>query len=152
MADFRTANTIVNGYFYSFTYNPPTLQKGYDKEPFVFVVGPSLKSLNNFVAINLHHLPEKQRIYFIRSFQRDYGFMDTPRKVISLEECSVLLSGITIAQREYNRKYITNCVRVESSKVPLYLVGDGHISQQKPDETELKWLEERGLYHSKEHS
>lgn len=149
MIDFQPANNIVNGYFYSFQYNPPTVSKGYDKEPFVFVIGPSMKSINNFVGINLHHLPLNQRSFFIRCFQRDYRFMDVPRKVITLEACSNLLNGITIAQREYNRKYITDCFRIESSKVPLYIFGNGHITQQMPVETEIDWLVKRGLYVAK---
>lgn len=152
MADFQPSNTIVNGYFYSFTYQPPGYRKGYDSTPLVFVVGPSTRSLNNFVGINLHHLPPQQREYFIRSFQRAYNFMDTPRTPITEEQCVSLLNGVTIAMREYNKQYVRNCIRIESNKVPLYIFGEGHISQERPINTAMKWLEERGLYHSKESS
>lgn len=150
MADFQPSNTIVNGYFYSFTYNPPSMSKGYDRTPLVFVLGPSLKSLNNFVGINLHHLAPQQREYFIRNLQRIYNFMNTPRTIVGENEITSILNGITIAKREYNRKFVSNCIRIPSQKVPLYIYGDGHVSQQEPNQTTIKWLEQRGLYQSKE--
>ena len=150
MNDFQPSNTVVNGYFYSFTYNPPSMTKGYDKSPLVFVLGPSLKSLNNFVGINMHHLTGTQRQNFISQFQRIYNFMDTERTVITEEACAKLLTGITIAYREYNKKYITNCVRINSKSICLYALTNGHIAQEKPEYAMLQWLEKRGIYHQKE--
>ena len=148
--DFQPSNTIVNGYFYSFTYNPPTLSKGYDKNPLVFVTGPSTKSLNNFVAINLHHLPSSARKAFIVQFQKAFKFMNTQRTVISEETCEQLTSGISLAKREYNKKYVSNCMRIDAKRVPLFIGGTGHISQERPDNTLMQWIEKRGLYHLQE--
>lgn len=152
MADYSPANTIVNGYFYSFVYNPPTYRKGYDATPLVFVVGPSTISLKNFVGINLHHLPPSQREFFIRNFQRTYRFMESQRMPIDQNQCEQLLPGITIAMRSYNREYVTDCVRIAQDRVPYYIFSDGHISQETPDNTAMKWIEERGLYVVKEHN
>lgn len=148
--DFQPSNTIVNGYFYSFTYNPPTLSKGYDKFPLVFVLGPSTKSLNNFVAINLHHLPPQVRKAFIVQFQKAFKFMNNQRTVITEETCANLTSGITLAKREYNRKYVSNCMRIDAKSIPLFLGGNGHITQERPDNIMMQWLEKRGLYHLQE--
>lgn len=148
--DFQPSNTIVNGYFYSFTYNPPTLSKGYDKFPLVFVLGPSTKSLNNFVAINLHHLPSEVRKAFIIQFQKTFKFMNTQRTVIAEETCASLVPGISMAKREYNKKYVSNCMRIEAKSIPLFLDGNGHITQERPDYTTMRWLEKRGLYHLQE--
>lgn len=150
MTNFQPSNTIVNGYFYSFIYDTPSLKMGYDKTPFVFVIGPSLKSLNNFVGINLHHLPIKQREYFIKAFQRDYKFMNNTRTVLDEKQCEGLLNGISLAFREYNKKFIKNCISINSKSVPLYIYGDGFVSQETPNNTTLKWMEERGMYVSKE--
>ena len=148
--DFQPSNTIVNGYFYSFTYNPPTLSKGYDKFPLVFVLGPSTKSLNNFVAINLHHLPSQVRKTFIVQFQKAFKFMNNQRTVITEETCANLTSGITLAKREYNKKYVSDCMRIDAKSIPLFLGGNGHITQERPDNIMMQWLEKRGLYHLQE--
>ena len=148
--EYRLANTIANGYFYSFDYSPNVMRIGYDRNPFVFVVGPSTKSLRNFVGINLHHLPVIQREHFVRNMQKTYSFMDRGRTVLTLEACEHMLPGISIAKREYNREYVSRCILVKPERVPLYVATSGHLLQQQPDYMEYKWLEERGLYVVKE--
>ena len=152
MNDLTPTNLLVNGYFYSFTYLPPNIKTGHDQTPLVFVVGPSIRAFNNLIGINLHHLPVEQREFFIRNFQRLYGFMDKPRTVLTESQVESLLPGISIAKREYNRKYISNCFRLNQEKVPLYIYSKGHLTMETPKNTLLDWMVKNSYYKSKENA
>lgn len=76
--------------------------------------------------------------------------MNNQRTVITEETCANLTSGITLAKREYNRKYVSDCMRIDAKSIPLFLGGNGHITQERPDNIMMQWLEKRGLYHLQE--
>ena len=46
---FENARIINNGYFYSFEYFSSNNSIGFDPNPFIYCIGPSLKNKNNFV-------------------------------------------------------------------------------------------------------
>lgn len=140
---------VVNGYFYSFDYAPKTAKKGYDLSPLVFVIEPSTRNLNNFVAINLHHLPKDLREHFIVEFQRQYDFMNVGRVVLTMEQTSNLLNGVSIALREYSKENITNCVRIESAAVPKYINTSSHLLQESEDDTLVNWMLNQNIYKTK---
>lgn len=150
MNDYEAINVIVNGYFYSFTYLPPKITVGYDQAPLVFVLGPSLKNINNFIGINLHHLPVQLRESFIKCFQKTMDFMNRTRTILTEAQIEMLIPGISIAKREYNRKYITSCIRIKSKAIPNYIYSTGYVTQQKSVNTLTDWLVKNSYYKAKE--
>lgn len=76
--------------------------------------------------------------------------MNNQRTVIAEETCVNLTPGISLAKREYNKKYVSDCMRIDAKSIPLFLDGNGHITQERPDYTTMRWLENRGVYHLQE--
>lgn len=70
--------------------------------------------------------------------------------MIAEETCINLTPGITLAKREYNKKYVSNCMRIDARSIPLFLDSNGYITQERPDYTMVRWLEKRGMYRSQE--
>jgi|SRR5574344_56970 hypothetical protein len=151
MKNFENASKIVNGFWYSFSYNPKTFNKDVDKFPFIYCIGPSLKSLNNFVGLNLHHIPLKVRFELIYKFQKFYNFMNVDRRyIITREQLETLVPGIGIAIREYDKRHILDAYRIINKAVPLYLKSNGILIQASEDNAAIKWLEDSGFYKTEE--
>lgn len=147
-SDFVVTNNIVNGYWYTFEYKSTKTTPGYDRFPMIYCIGPSIKNLNCFEALNLHHLPLEVRIEFVCRFDKLSHFRDEDiRKVFTTEEVLSYFGaglGLQNAIRFYNKKNILNPYRVLNKAVPLYLEYDGDIMMKNPGTVMNKYLLDLG--------
>ena len=119
---FENARIINNGYFYSFEYFSSNNSIGFDPNPFIYCIGPSLKNKNNFVGLNLHHLPISERKIFIKNMQKSFDFInDEDRHYLSEYSVLQMLPGAKYAIREYNRNRIYKPIKIFNFAVPLFL-------------------------------
>lgn len=148
--DLELTNNIVNGYWYSFNYEYPVSKKtiGYDTVPLVFVIGPSTKNMNVFVAINIHHIGSKADRYgFVEKMQQDCGFMNDDIRHIYTEESiqRICSTGVyKMSLRYYDKTKCRNIYRVKNGELGKYIMTDGDLTMSKPSQEEIKWnLEHR---------
>jgi hypothetical protein len=120
------ADNIINGYFYTFIYKAKDSSLEVDETPLIYCIGPSLKSENNIVGLNLHKLSEEMRETLIKGMQRRRGILNSvSRAVFSAIELNSILPGCISAIREYSRKRIYHALRIDSTDIYLYIYGDG---------------------------
>lgn len=144
-SDFVVTNNIVNGYWYTFEYKSTKTTPGYDRFPFVYCIQPSETNLNCFLALNLHHLPLKQRIDFMIAFDKISNFRDSDtRKIYTKEFLTTLFPNCFSAIRYYNKKNVWNPKRVYNKAVPLYIEYDGNIVMSNPGQLMNKYLLTKG--------
>ena len=119
----KTEN-IVNGYFYAFTYKARSTEQDVDPFPLIYCIRPGEKDLNNFIGLNLHHLPVKLREELIKGMQKTKNFLNEPRTIFSETELNTLVPGCRAAVREYSRKRVFNPYRIDSKDTPYYIYGN----------------------------
>ena len=73
--DFELTNYVVNGYWYTFQYLSKKEKEGYDRDCFIYCIGPFEKNINCFWGINLHHLTLSNRIRLFEKMLSDQQFI-----------------------------------------------------------------------------
>jgi hypothetical protein len=149
--DFENTNKIMNGYWYTFHFlREEGSVKGYDEYPLIYCIQPddtgfTDKHLNNFWALNLHHLNYQDRVNFIIAFDKVTNFLDEDiRRITTLDFLkNQIYPGCQAGFRRYNRKHIYNLYRIKNQCVPNYLSSDGKIMLSNPDEMVNKYLLEK---------
>jgi len=121
----QASDMVLDGRFYTFKYIPKSVSQDIDINPFIFCIRPSLTNPNNFVGLNLHHLPILMREKLITGMQKSKNFMNVPRMTFSEEELNHLAPGCKAAVREYSRKRVLDCYAVDNKDVPLYIYANG---------------------------
>ena len=120
------ADSIVNGYFYTFIYKAKDVRDVVDEVPLIYCIGPSTKNINNFVGLNLHHLSIPMRETLLRGMERTKSAITSgSRTIFSESELNSILPGCKIAIREYSRKRVYQCYKIDTKEIPLYIYGDG---------------------------
>lgn len=149
---FERSSRLVNGFFYTFEYYPRRPKELYDKNPFVFCIGPVENRDNLFTAINLHHVTVKERESLIKLMQLQYRILDEDTQhLVSEESLNKLVPGILFGLRVYNMKNVYNLVRVKNCVVPLFIYGQGNIYLGNTDDKYMKYLINSGIYKSSSH-
>lgn len=144
---FERASRLVNGFFYTFEYYPRHPKELYDKNPFIFCIGPVEGRDNLFTAINLHHVTVKERELLIKYTQTQYGILDDDiQHLVSEESLNRLVPGILFGLRVYNMKNVYNLIRVKNPAVPLFIYGQGNIFLGTPDDKYIKYMINSGIY------
>jgi biotin synthase-related radical SAM superfamily protein len=122
----EASERVLNGYFYTFIYKAADTSSTVDEVPLIYCIGPSLKSPNCFVGLNLHHLPESAREILIRKMEAAKKVVSSGSRALFTDtELNTMVPGAKAAIREYNRKRIYRCYRIDSKEIPLYIYGDG---------------------------
>jgi hypothetical protein len=143
----RSSDTVVNGYFYTYMYYPTWTNGPVDNEPLIYCIGPSLKSLNCFIGLNLHHLPVTQREQLISKMQSTKNFMrNGVRTLFTEEELNSLVPGCKIAVREYNKTKVFNCYRIDNEDIPYYIYSDGMPVEENRKTKLMDFLLKKKLY------
>lgn len=140
------AEAVVDGCFYSFRYEAKSTSQDVDLYPFIFCIRPSTERINNFVGLNLHQLPLELRKKLIYGMQKSKNFMNSGRVLFSETELNTIVPGCRAAVREYNRKRVFDCVRIDSRDVPLYLSERGRIREENKSPELLEYMLKTGLY------
>lgn len=149
---FERSSRLVNGFFYTFEYYPRRPKELYDKNPFVFCIGPVEGRNNLFTAINLHHVTVKERENLIKLMQLQYRILDEDiQHLVSEESLNKLVPGILFGLRVYNMKNMYNLIRVKNYAVPLFVYGQGNIYLGNADDKYIKYLINSGIYKSSKH-
>lgn len=147
----RAADTVVNGYFYTFLYVPKYKSKGEEDElPLIYCIGPAKYHENCFIGLNLHHLDESLREVLIYRMQSTKQFMrNGVRTLFSEDELNQLVPGCKIAVREYNRKRVFDCRQIDNEDIPYYIYGKGAISEENRRPKLMDFLLKKKLYTNK---
>lgn len=140
------AEAVVDGCFYSFRYEAKSTSQDVDLYPFIFCIRPSTERINNFVGLNLHQLPIDLREQLILGMQKSKNILELDRVTFTESELNKLVPGCKAAVREYNRKRVFDCVRVDSKDVPLYLSSRGRIREDNSSPKFIEYLLKIGLY------
>lgn len=136
----EASERVQNGYFYTFIYKAADTSQEVDETPLIYCIGPSLKNRNNFVGLNLHHLPENAREILIRKMEAAKKVVSSgSRAVFTDTELNTMVPGAKAAIREYNRKRVYSCYRIDSKEIPLYIYGDGK-KRTKVDRSKLTMI------------
>ena len=61
-SDKKSSKMIQPGAMSTFKYDAKDKQKKFDKQPLIISLGPSRVTKGNFLGLNLHHLPVKDRV------------------------------------------------------------------------------------------
>lgn len=131
--DFEKTSMIVNGYFYTYEYAANNPTPDYDKEPFIYCLGPFEKNINCFTGINMHHLPTEERIAFLLELERLYHILDNEeRAIVDIDTIRRTMPSAKLALRVYNRKRIKNCYHVKNEAVGRYIDYNGSIYMKEP--------------------
>lgn len=146
---FERASKVINGFFYTFDYYPRRPKELYDKNPFIFCIGPVENRENMFTGINLHHVTIQERVTLIALMQKQYRILDDDTQhLISEESLNRLVPGILFGLRFYNSNNIYNMKRVKNDAVPLFLHEQGDIYLGTPDNKYIKYMINSGIYKS----
>lgn len=146
----RAADTVVNGYFYTYLYYPVWDKAEVDQEPLIYCIGPSLKSLNCFIGLNLHHLPESQREQLITKMQQTKQFMrNGVRTLFTEDELNSFVPGCKMAVREYNKTRVFDCRIIDNEDIPYYIYGNGMPREENKRTKLMDFLLKKKLYTNK---
>ena len=141
--DFELTNYVVNGYWYTFQYLSKKEKEGYDRDCFIYCIGPFEKNINCFWGINLHHLTLSNRIRLfekmlsVQQFIRDEKryFFNKETLMAYLHEQDPKMAGI----RVYDRRNARQIYRVKNEAVAKYLFEDGQLYMSNPSQKAIEY-------------
>ena len=141
--DFELTNYVVNGYWYTFQYLSKKEKEGYDRDCFIYCIGPFEKNINYFLGINLHHLTLSNRIRLFEKMLSDQQFIRDDKRyffnketlMAYLNEQNSKVAGI----RVYNREKIDQAYRVKNEAVAKYLFEDGQLYMSNPSQKAIEY-------------
>jgi hypothetical protein len=141
--DFELTNYVVNGYWYTFQYLSKKEKEGYDKDCFIYCIGPFEKNINCFWGINLHHLTLSNRIRLFEKMLSDQQFIRDEKRyffnketlMAYLHEQDPKMAGI----RVYDRRNASQIYRVKNEAVAKYLFEDGQLYMSNPSQKAIEY-------------
>ena len=141
--DFELTNYIVNGYWYTFQYLSKKEKEGYDRDCFIYCIGPFEKNINCFWGINLHHLTLSNRIRLFEKMLSDQQFIRDEKRyffnketlMAYLHEQDSKMAGI----RVYDRRNASQIYRVKNEAVAKYLFEDGQLYMSNPSQKAIEY-------------
>ena len=141
--DFELTNYVVNGYWYTFQYLSKKEKKGYDRDCFIYCIGPFEKNINCFWGINLHHLTLSNRIRLFEKMLSDQQFIRDEKRyffnketlMAYLHEQDSKMAGI----RVYDRRNARQIYRVKNEAVAKYLFEDGQLYMSNPSQKAIEY-------------
>lgn len=141
--DFELTNYVVNGYWYTFQYLSKKEKEGYDRDCFIYCIGPFEKNINCFLGINLHHLTLSNRIRLFEKMLSDQQFIRDEKRyffnketlMAYLHEQDSKMAGI----RVYDRRNARQIYRVKNEAVAKYLFEDGQLYMSNPSQKAIEY-------------
>ena len=141
--DFELTNYVVNGYWYTFQYLSKKEKEGYDRDCFIYCIGPFEKNINCFWGINLHHLTLSNRIRLFEKMLSDQQFIRDEKRYFFnketlmsyLHEQDPKMAGI----RVYDRRNARQIYRVKNEVVAKYLFEDGQLYMSNPSQKAIEY-------------
>ena len=141
--DFELTNYVVNGYWYTFQYLSKKEKEGYDRDCFIYCIGPFEKNINCFWGINLHHLTLSNRIRLFEKMLSDQQFIRDEKRyffnketlMAYLHEQDPKMAGI----RVYDRRNARQVYRVKNEAVAKYLFEDGQLFMSNPSQKAIEY-------------
>lgn len=141
--DFELTNYVVNGYWYTFQYLSKKEKEGYDRDCFIYCIGPFEKNINCFFGINLHHLTLSNRIRLFEKMLSDQQFIRDEKRYFFnketlmsyLHEQDPKMAGI----RVYDRRNARQIYRVKNEAVAKYLFEDGQLYMSNPSQKAIEY-------------
>ncbi|MCI6592497.1 MAG: hypothetical protein MSH65_07515 [Spirochaetia bacterium] len=141
--DFELTNYVVNGYWYTFQYLSKKEKEGYDRDCFIYCIGPFEKNINCFWGINLHHLTLSNRIRLFEKMLSDQQFIRDEKRYFFnketlmsyLHEQDPKMAGI----RVYDRRNARQIYRVKNEAVAKYLFEDGQLYMSNPSQKAIEY-------------
>ena len=141
--DFELTNYIVNGYWYTFQYLSKKEKEGYDRDCFIYCIGPFEKNINCFWGINLHHLTLSNRIRLFEKMLSDQQFIRDEKRyffnketlMAYLHEQDPKMAGL----RVYDRRNARQIYRVKNEAVAKYLFEDGQLYMSNPSQKAIEY-------------
>ena len=141
--DFELTNYVVNGYWYTFQYLSKKEKEGYDRDCFIYCIGPFEKNINCFWGINLHHLTLSNRIRLFEKMLSDQQFIRDEKRyffnketlMAYLHEQDSKMAGI----RVYDRRNARQIYRVKNEAVAKYLFEDGQLYMSNPSQKAIEY-------------
>jgi hypothetical protein len=141
--DFELTNYVVNGYWYTFHYNSKHEKEGYDRDCFIYCIGPFEKNINCFIGLNLHHLTLSNRIRLFEKMLSDQQFIRDEKRyfynketlMAYLHEQDPKIAGI----RVYDRRNARQIYRVKNEAVAKYLFEDGQLYMSNPSQKAIEY-------------
>lgn len=141
--DFELTNYVVNGYWYTFHYNSKNEKEGYDRDCFIYCIGPFEKNINCFIGLNLHHLTLSNRIRLFEKMLSDQQFIRDEKRyfynketlMAYLHEQDPKIAGI----RVYDRRNARQIYRVKNEAVAKYLFEDGQLYMSNPSQKAIEY-------------
>lgn len=141
--DFELTNYVVNGYWYTFQYLSKKEKEGYDRDCFIYCIGPFEKNINCFWGINLHHLTLSNRIRLFEKMLSDQQFIRDEKRyffnketlMAYLNEQNSKVAGI----RVYDRRNARQIYRVKNEAVAKYLFEDGQLYMSNPSQKAIEY-------------
>ncbi len=141
--DFELTNYVVNGYWYTFQYLSKKEKEGYDRDCFIYCIGPFEKNINCFIGLNLHHLTLSNRIRLFEKMLSDQQFIRDEKRyffnketlMAYLHEQDPKMAGI----RVYDRRNASQIYRVKNEAVAKYLFEDGQLYMSNPSQKAIEY-------------
>lgn len=141
--DFELTNYVVNGYWYTFQYLSKKEKEGYDRDCFIYCIGPFEKNINYFLGINLHHLTLSNRIRLFEKMLSDQQFIRDEKRyffnketlMAYLNEQNSKVAGI----RVYDRRNARQIYRVKNEAVAKYLFEEGQLFMSNPSQKAIEY-------------
>lgn len=141
--DFELTNYVVNGYWYTFQYLSKKEKEGYDRDCFIYCIGPFEKNINCFWGINLHHLTLSNRIRLFEKMLSDQQFIRDEKRyffnkeilMAYLHEQDPKMAGI----RVYDRRNASQIYRVKNEAVAKYLFEEGQLYMSNPSQKAIEY-------------
>ena len=141
--DFELTNYVVNGYWYTFQYLSKKEKEGYDRDCFIYCIGPFEKNINCFWGINLHHLTLSNRIRLFEKMLSDQQFIRDEKRYFFnketlmsyLHEQDPKIAGI----RVYDRRNAKQVYRVKNEAVAKYLFEEGQLFMSNPSQKAIEY-------------
>ena len=141
--DFELTNYVVNGYWYTFQYLSKKEKEGYDRDCFIYCIGPFEKNINCFWGINLHHLTLSNRIRLFEKMLSDQQFIRDEKRYFFnketlmsyLNEQDPKMAGI----RVYDRRNARQIYRVKNEAIAKYLFEDGQLYMSNPSQKAIEY-------------
>lgn len=141
--DFELTNYVVNGYWYTFQYLSKHEKEGYDRDCFIYCIGPFEKNINCFWGLNLHHLTLSNRIRLFEKMLSDQQFIRDEKRyfynketlMAYLHEQDPKIAGI----RVYDRRNANQIYRVKNEAVAKYLFEEGQLYMSNPSQKAIEY-------------
>ena len=141
--DFELTNYVVNGYWYTFQYLSKKEKEGYDRDCFIYCIGPFEKNINCFIGLNLHHLTLSNRIRLFEKMLSDQQFIRDEKRyffnketlMAYLHEQDPKIAGI----RVYDRRNARQIYRVKNEAVAKYLFEEGQLYMSNPSQKAIEY-------------